>query len=491
MKKKFKYNQGALLINVLVYGSIGALLIGSLIAWGTANLKLTNQAVIREKALQIAEAGIDYYRWHLAHNKTDFQDGTGAPGPYVHDFADRTGEVVGQFTLDITPPSLGSTLVTINSTGEVDGFPDLTRTIEVKMAVPSFAKYALLANAVMRFGQGTETFGPVHSNEGIRFDGLAHNIVTSAKADYNDPDHDDTGDKNEFGVHTHLNPPPPENNLVSSFRVYEAPPNPVMTRNDVFLAGREFPVPAVDFNGLMSTLSEIKTAAEQNGLYFAPSGVYGYNLVLKTDNTFDLYKVNSLMALPKNNCRKPNWEDQEGWGTWSIGSQTLIDNYSFPANGLIFAEDNIWIEGQIDGARLTIAAARFPENPSTYANINFNRDLLYTKYDGTDVIGLIAQGNINAGMDSNDILRIDAALIAKNGRAGRYYYNNNCHPYHIRDTITLFGMVGTNKRYGFAYTDANGYETRNLIYDGNLLYNPPPFFPLVSENYEIISWREK
>ncbi|HPN89269.1 MAG TPA: hypothetical protein PLK22_00475, partial [Candidatus Paceibacterota bacterium] len=184
MKKKFKYNQGALLINVLVYGSIGALLIGSLIAWGTANLKLTNQAVIREKALQIAEAGIDYYRWHLAHNKTDFQDGTGAPGPYVHDFADRTGEVVGQFTLDITPPSLGSTLVTINSTGEVDGFPDLTRTIEVKMAVPSFAKYALLANAVMRFGQGTETFGPVHSNEGIRFDGLAHNIVTSAKADY-------------------------------------------------------------------------------------------------------------------------------------------------------------------------------------------------------------------------------------------------------------------------------------------------------------------
>lgn len=479
------------MIQVLVYGAIGVLLIGSLIAWGTVNLKLTNQAVTRERALQIAEAGIDYYRWHLAHDKTDFQDGTGLPGPYVHDFVDRTGEAVGKFTLDIEPPVLGSTLVTINSTGEVNGFPNLARTIEVKMAVPSFAKYALLANAVMRFGQETKTFGPVHSNEGIRFDGFAHNVVTSAKADYNDPDHDDTGDKNEFGVHTHLKLPPPENNLVSSFRVYEAPPNPVMTRNDVFLAGRQFPVPAVDFNGLISTLSEIKTVAEQSDYYFAPSGVYGYNLVLKTDDTFDLYKVNSLMPLPKNNCRKPNWKDQEGWGTWSIGSQTLIDNYPFPANGLIFAEDNIWVEGQIDGARLTIAVARFPENSSTYAHINFNRDLRYTNYDGTDVIGLIAQGNINAGMDSNDALRIDAALIAKNGRAGRYYYNDNCHPYHIREQITLFGMVGTNKRYGFAYSDANGYETRNLVYDGNLLYSPPPFFPLVSENYEIISWREK
>ena len=489
--KKIKQNKGVLLINVLVYGSIGVLMIGSLIAWGTTNLKLTNQAVTREKALQIAEAGIDYYRWHLAHNKTDFQDGTGAPGPYVHDFADRTGEVVGQFTLDITPPELGSTLVTISSVGEVAGFPNLTRTIEVKMAVPSFAKYALLANSVMRFGQGTETFGPVHANEGIRFDGLAHNIVTSAKADYNDPDHDDTGDKNEFGVHTHLNPPPPENNLVSSFRPDEAPPNSVMTRNDVFLAGREFPVPAVDFNGLMSTLSEIKIAAEQDGHYFAPSGVYGYNLILKTDDTFDLYKVNSLMPSPKNNCRKPNWTDQEGWETWSVGTEALIGNYPLPSNGLIFVEDSIWVEGQIDGVRLTIATARFPENPSTYANINLNRDLLYSNYDGTDVIGLIAQGNINAGMDSSDILRIDAALIAKNGRAGRYYYNNNCHPYHVRDTLTLFGMVGTNKRYGFAYSDANGYETRNLIYDGNLLYSPPPFFPLVSENYEIISWREK
>ena len=32
------------------------------------------------------------------------------------------------------------------------------------------------------------------------------------------------------------------------------------------------------------------------------------------------------------------------------GATTLLGNYAFPANGLIFLEDHIWVEGQIDGA---------------------------------------------------------------------------------------------------------------------------------------------
>ena len=51
-------------------------------------------------------------------------------------------------------------------------------------------------------------------------------------------------------------------------------------------------------------------------------------------------------------------------------------------------------------------------------------------------------------------------------------------------------MIGTNLRYGFAYTDGTGYVTRNITYDGNLLYGPPPSFPLTSDQYTTISWRE-
>ena len=60
--------------------------------------------------------------------------------------------------------------------------------------------------------------------------------------------------------------------------------------------------------------------------------------------------------------------------------------------------------------------------------------------------------------------------------------------YHIRSTINLNGMIATNQRYGFAYTDNTGYQTRNITYDSNLLYAPPPTFPLASSQYQMISW---
>jgi hypothetical protein len=54
----------------------------------------------------------------------------------------------------------------------------------------------------------------------------------------------------------------------------------------------------------------------------------------------------------------------------------------------------------------------------------------------------------------------------------------------------LYGMIGTNQRYGYAYTDGSGYQNRDITYDANLLYGPPPSFPLTSDQYEILSWEE-
>lgn len=479
-KRRLRNNLGQILIITILFGVIALFFIFGLVNWATINIKASRQAFNRELAIQIAEGGIDYYRWHLAHAPQDYQDGTGGPGPYSHDFYDKDGNVIGQFILDITSPPVGSNLVIIKSTGKVNTDLSISRAIEVHLGIPSLAKYAVAANADMRFGEGTEVFGPIHSNGGIRFDGLAHNIVSSAKDVYNDPDH---AGGNEFGVHTHINPVDP------------LPPSSVPSRPDVFEAGRQFPVPSVDFAGLSNDLAQIKSDAQANGLYFASSGVLGYHIVLKTDDTFDLYRVTALFPIP-NGCTEVI--GQQGWGTWSIrvGGEQFIQNYPFPQNGLIFAEDHVWVNGQIDTARLTIASGRFPDNPAQRKNIIVNNDLLYTNYDGQDVIGLIAQGNFNVGLVSEDDLRIDAALVAQNGRVGRHYYRPptfnqpRCSPYHIRQTITLYGMIATNERYGFAYTDGTGYQIRNINYDANLLYSPPPSFPLTSDQYTTLSWGE-
>ncbi|MEK7514528.1 MAG: hypothetical protein AAB587_01785 [Patescibacteria group bacterium] len=478
--RNLKAQRGYILLNTIVYASIALIITTAFVSWSSQLMKSIKYLTFREQAFQIAEAGVDYYRWHLAHAPSDFQDGTGAPGPYAHDFYDKDGNLIGQFILTITPPAIGSTLVTVLSKGNITSPIAVSRTLEARLAIPSLAQYAVVANAAMRFGAGTEVSGPIHSNGGIRFDGLAHNIVSSSQNTYTDTDGDAcTG--NSWGVHTCVNPDDPAPNTV--------PP----ARPDVFEAGRQYPIAPVDFVGITSDLSNMKALAQAAGRYFAASGAQGYRILLKTNDTFDIYRVNSLTATPSN-CSST----QTNWGTWSIavGGDQFLANYANPANGIIFVEDHLWIEGQINTARLTIAAGRFPDDPSQRRDITFNNDLLYTDYTGLDVISLIAQRNINVGMVSDTDLRIDAALVAQNGRVGRFYYRapgggqNRCSPYHTRNSIILFGMIASNQRYGFAYTDGTGYITRNITYDGNLLYAPPPSFPLTSSQYSIISWRE-
>jgi hypothetical protein len=234
----------------------------------------------------------------------------------------------------------------------------------------------------------------------------------------------------------------------------------------------------------------MKADAETGGLYFASSTFSGYQIVLKTNDTFDLFRVNSLRAVPSG-CTS----GVSGWGSWTASSTNLtsLGNYPFPANGLIFLDDNVWVEGTIDGARLTIVAARIPDNDvNQRRSMTFNNDIMYTNYNGTDVIALIGQNNVNAGLYSDDNLRVDAALVAQNGRVGRFSYSGTCAPYDRRTTLTLYGTIVTALQYGFAYGDpvTNGYSFRNLIYDAFLLYSPPPFFPETDDFHEVISWKE-
>jgi len=457
---------------LIVFGSIGILLIAGLVQWSLYQVRLSRQRSFREKAFEVAEAGIEYYRWHLAHAPEDFLDGGEEAGPFVHPYYDKSGARIGEFTLDITPPAVGSTMVTLTSAGITDEYPNSARVLRARYAVPSLAKYAIASNAHVRIGENTEVFGPIHSNGGIRFDGVAHNLVTSAQSAYNDPDHDGS---DEFGVHTHVNPVDP------------IPPAAIPSRPDVFMTGRIFPVPAIDFAGITADLAELRTLAIGELSYFAPSGKEGYRITLNANGTYTVESVDSLIS-PPIDCT--NTQGQAGWGTWSVGATSLVGTYAFPPSGVIFSEDHLWVEGVVDRARLTIVSAKFPEDPSTNTSITINNDLRYTAYDGSSSVGLIAQNNINAGLKSEDDLRIDAALVAKNGRAGRYYYSSTCGTEYQRAVLTLWGMIASNLRYGFAYTNGTGYLLRYLDYDSALLYGPPPSFPLTSEQYQIVSWEE-
>lgn len=476
--------RGVLMLTVIVFAAIATTVIIGLTNWGASMLQSIRNLDNKAQALELAEAGIDYYRWHLAHAPNDFKDGTNVAGPYVHPFSDKDGNYLGTFALTITPPPTGTTVVTIVSKGTV-ATSSISRSIKAVLAIPSLARYAAVANDNLRFGSGTEVFGPIHSNYGIRFDGIAaHNLVTSALDHYDDTDSDDCNAGKSFAVHTCNAPQDPQYT------------SPMPARSDLFIAGRQFPVPAIDFAGLTLSLSQLKTQAQTAGKYISGSGSQGYHIILNKSgdpaHTFRLYKVTSVQS-PPGSCS--NDASQTQWGTWTINNESAVNVsgsnvYNMPGNGIIFVEDNLWIEGTLNGDRITVAAAKFPDTAGQQPNITINSDLKYTSYTGGDVLGLIAQGNVNTGLGSANTQRIDGALVAQDGRVGRFYYASDCGAAYQRSSLTLYGMIASNIRYGFAYTDGTGYATRNIIYDSNLLYGPPPSFPLSSSQYQTLIWQE-
>ena len=482
IKNTFQPKKGSLIIQALVFGSIAIILISAFAQYAATSLRLSRITHTSEQAFQAAEAGIDYYRWHLAHAVSDYKDGTNSNGPYVHSLLDKNGNAIGQFSLTITPPSQGSSLVKIQSSGTATADSSQVRKIETRVAMPSIAENAFAGNDAMRFGVGTEIFGSIKSNGGIRFDGLAHNIVSSGVATYTDPDGNCSGGGNSsghYGVHTCISPADPKS------------PNALGAHSDVFAAGRKMSQPTIDFSGFTADIGNLKTLAQTTSGFYraaAGSGYVGYHIVLKTNDTFDLYKINSWANIGSA-C-----DDGYNTSSWSVGTQTLQGNYAFPTNGVIFLQDHLVIDGQINTARLTIVAALLPEPASTqYKNIIINNDLSYTNFDGTDSIGLVAQGGVMVGLISDNNLVIHGALMAQHNAVGRFNYlgTSSC-AYKSRSTLNLYGMIASYARYGFAYGSpaSTGYTTRIINYDANMLYAPPPSFPLTSNQYQILSWQE-
>lgn len=490
--RKDIYSQtGSIMVVAMVATSLFIIIFFGAIGLAVLQQKLNLVKVAQTQALHIAEAGVDYYRWVLYHDNEEYcnketclNPGNGHPeyGPYgPYSYTDANGNITGYYELYITPPATnGSTIVGIKSVGYMADHPNVKRSIEVQCGIPAWSSYSTLANETIRFGQGTEVWGPIHSNGGIRFDGVAHNIITSSLLDYDDPDH---SGPNEFGVHTHVAPidPLPDGN---------SPPGNVPIRTDVFMAGRSFPEPVISFDLLNNYVNETYSKATTSGIEIDPNSAAfsncasswcdeGFHITFKTNNTFDITGVSSVMP----DCSHPSHSIKTE-STWSA-------NYPIPANGVIFVKNTVWVDGQINNSRATILAFEDPFVGGT-ADINITNDLLYSNYDGQDSIGLIAQNDINIGRYSKDNLRVDAALIAKGGRIGREYYSSGCTDYK-RDTITIYGSMATSKRYGFSWscsgTYCSGYDTRDLIYDSTLTFSPPPHFPTTGE-YTFISWKE-
>ena len=435
---------------VVIYGMLSVL---------SLQLDASHRQTAQEEARNIAEAGINYYRWHLAHDPNDFQDGTGNPGPYTHDYHDPQGNITGSYTLDITPPINGSSVITIKSTARTLQYPNVQRTITAQYGKQSLTKFSFLQNSSSWYGTGITVNGEVHSNNGIRMDGINNSLVSSAQETYT------------CGGETGCNPPQ------SRPGVWGSGPNSFLW---------DFPIPAVDFDSISFDFANMRDSAIADGLYLAPSGSRGYHLIFN-GNTFEVRRVTGT-----NYYNGYSADDGCQRRYQIITSETSTGTYNIVDNPIIFAEDHLWVEGLLDG-RTTVTAARFPID-SNQMNIWLRGNITYAQYDNSDSMGLIAQNDIYFVRNLPNDFKVDAALMAQKGKIIRHGYLSWCGgtSQAVKNSLTINGsVISFYKSYwNFGSGPSSGFITRTITYNSDLLYNPPPYFP-VTGDFEIISWREE
>jgi hypothetical protein len=467
-KTNQKTNSGVTMIFVFVFGTSIALMVGSLMQLTLVQLRAVDIKIRRERALGIAEAGMEYYRWFLNHFPTDVRNGTGAAGPYVVPYLNASGVQEGTYTLAVTGNYQCSELtsVDVRSTGVLTGFPTQTRTISARYMSPSVAEFSNLYNSSVWFGPSSVTTGPVQSNYGVRMYGTHSSIVQAGASVW--------GCTPNYGCAT----------TTSLAGISGTGGNSSLWR---------YPVSAVSFYDIVN-FPAMKTRAQTGGgLYFAKltgaAASRGYRVVFKADGNVDVYTVSATTGYAAQDVTGASITDYHG-----ITTSSLLGTYTPPpACAVLFFEDKVWVEGVYDG-KITLVAADLTSSPA-YAPDIIIKDNLTREVAGDDGLTLIAEGSIKISALSPTNLTMEGIFVAATGNVARNYYNPLAITTSIRSTLTRIGTIASYDDGGFWWTSfgftLSGYPTRIVGHDRSLFFAPPPFTPVVYATPRYVRWREE
>ncbi|MCZ7663913.1 MAG: hypothetical protein M5U22_13755 [Thermoleophilia bacterium] len=454
-------------------------------------IAVNQQHVRRDRAytqsLAVAEAGLNQYLWMVASGASGEANNFAIPGNAGPDPNTQTitlsdpydGSAKGTYTLEVTPPSQSDSRVAVTVTGQAASTEDAPRTVRAHVGRPAFSEYVLLVDDDVYIGGPADRVwhGKTHSNTGIRIE--TANItdgVSSAQAQY------DTGYAGtKPGVWSQYLP-----------------------SNDPSKALWHFPVPPIDFNTVTSDFARLSGLATggANLPYVdptAPARAHGWYIKLLPNAFYQVARVTDELE----SKTYSNGSRQGGYLTYDPLGAAI----RYPDKGVIYANDNVWVEGTNLNGRLTIASSGQlnPPGQRDATSIHVVGDLTYSAANGTVAVGLIAQNNVEipmyapymkGGPLSTMDMDIDAAMIAQQGREYVNYdtFGSSSQWGPRRDMLTIFGSVSTKGTPVRMAQSSNGSDYAGFLrgtntYDSYLLHNPPPYFPTVG-SYQILDWVE-
>lgn len=479
--------KGSITLLVIIFGGIFFMLLTALSSFVLVENRAEDVAREQAEASSIAEAGLEYYRWFLSHYPGNTTNGTGHAGPYVVNYQDPEGGTAGTYSLSVSGNQACGQVqsVDVTAVGKPTDAPTVTRTLWARYAEPSVSQYAFILNSSAWF---TSTInGELHSNGGIRMDGTPTSLVTSSLSTWD---------------------------CTSSYGCSPEQPNaPGVVGTGGNQSLWEYPTPQTDFAGIAANFSALKSTAQSSGIYLARyssgssgSSAYhkGYHLIFNADGTVTVKRVtaitNGLTSVPVDGSSSILTSDYS-----LINNETSYNTYTLPANcGLIFVEDNTWVEGTIP-AKVTLVVANVT-NTGVVPEAFIPNNITYSTYDGTVGLTLIAQHDVLIGPNSPDSLTLDGTFIAQSGAFGRNMYVCPDSPYANKTNLTIYGSVISNLKPGTYWTysglsmgcvlylfgtQTSGYANRTTSFDKLNATNPPAFTPNTSTEYEFVDWREE
>jgi hypothetical protein len=462
--------KGSMLVMAIVFTTIFVMLFSSLLKYLLMQFQWVDQNTEQERALQIAEAGIEYYRWHLAHYPSDLTDGTGTTGPYIHVYEDPENGPVGEYSLEIGGEILCGEvqIVQATSTGWTYKNPNIKRTIVVKIARPTVADYSYIVDSNVWAGSSRTIIGPYHTNGVVRMDGDNHSAVTSK---INTADCGPTGLGNCGSYWNDIN------------GVYGSGSNPQWW---------SWGQPEIPFTNFDYDFGQMEAKAISDGIYLPKisndTSLFGYYLELQDDRTVDIYRVNSVWR----------WVTSKTPASQDISFPELADNMStyrtflrtenIPQDcPLIYVSDRTWLEGIVSG-KVTIVA-----NDTGVASPDlFLQDNITYETGGIDGLTVLAERNLLIPLYVPDNMTISGIFFAQKGAYGRNYYPDVSpyNTYREQHSLTTNGTVVSKLRTGTQWGTTQGFENRYDNFDRNLAKSPPPMTPFTSPIFRFIEWKE-
>ena len=496
--RKFFWRKGIITVYLLIFGGIFLSLFTSLLGIILSQYRLVQQKVAWNEALNIAEAGINYYRWCI---NNDIEEDCLSQ----KDYYDSQGNLLGTFSLAANSTNLCGQDIKkdIVATGWTADYPNVKRQVSVLYARTSVAKYSYVLNGNVWVGADHEIRGPYHSNGGVRMDGENQSTIGSSLVDWICTNSFGCcrwvyfgAPYRAYGWDCSLDCPSSCSVNTTGTSLFDGTPVKdecvcpgVFTTTPNANPGLfDFPAPPFNFTGITIDLAQMKAIARTDGIYLPPSNTInpqakGYHIKFLNNGSFEAWIITGLSS-----TYAYSLEEDWHYDYFTITNEYFRGTYPIPsACSAIFVEDDIWVEGEVKG-KVSLASADLEDvNQDTDAILIGN--INYTTSSGSDGLALIAERNILIGPQSPNNMVLRGIFTAQKGRFGRNHYPNN-----FKNSLEIHGSVISNGRVGTQWTSSghiiSGYTQRESYFDSNLIYNPPSFVPYVEPEFKIIEWNE-